>query len=199
MASPLRLGLTGGIGSGKSTVARMLQAMGAGLIDADQLARDCTLPGGSAISAISEAFGPDFIAADGSMDRQRMRDHVFSEPSARNLLEAIIHPLVGAAVQQQALVNTAACLVFDVPLLVESPHWRHQLDQILVIDCLEETQIQRVSARSGWDRATTEAVMHSQSPRAGRLAAADWVLFNDGLDLEALEHLVTQLANRFGL
>jgi dephospho-CoA kinase len=197
--SPLRLGLTGGIGSGKSTVARMLQARGAGVIDADQLARECTLPGGSAMSEISKVFGPDFVASDGSMDRQRMRDLVFSRPPARQQLEAIIHPLVGVAVEQLAQTNRSACLVFDVPLLVESVHWRHKLDRVLVVDCPEETQIRRVEVRNGWDRAAIEGIMHTQSSRTRRLAAADWVLFNDGLDLQALEHLVTRMAERFGL
>jgi dephospho-CoA kinase len=177
----------------------MLQARGAGLIDADQLARDCTLAGGRAMSTISKTFGPDFVAADGSMDRKRMRDHVFSQPSARQQLEAIIHPLVGVAVEQLAQANHSTCLVFDVPLLVESAHWRQKLDRILVIDCPEEVQIRRVEVRNGWDRAAIEGVMRTQSSRTRRLAAADWVLFNDGLDLQALEHLVTGMAERFGL
>lgn len=177
----------------------MLQARGAGIIDADQLARDCTLPGGGAISSISETFGPGFIAGDGSMDRKRMRDHVFSHPSARQQLEAIIHPLVATAVERLAQADTSPCLVFDVPLLVESPDWRRKLDRVLVVDCLETTQIRRVEVRNGWDRATIEAILRNQCTRVQRLAAADCVLFNDGPDLQGLEHLVTELAERFGL
>lgn len=197
--SALRLGLTGGIGSGKSTLARLLQAQGADLIDADAISRRCTEAGGAAMPAIAQTFGPDFIAADGALDRQRMRDHVFAQPEARQTLERIVHPLVGAEMQRQVLASQAACLVFDVPLLVESPRWRPQLDRVLVVDCSPATQIRRVQARSGWDAATTEAVMRNQSPRGLRLAAADLVVFNDTDDLVTLEHAAKALAERFGL
>lgn len=195
----LRLGLTGGIGSGKSTVARLLQERGAALIDADAIARACTLAGGSAIPAVAQAFGPDFITPDGALDRQRMREHVFAHPEARQRLEDIVHPLVGAEIARQAAAVDAPCTVFDVPLLVESPRWRPQLDLVLVVDCQPDTQIRRVQARNGWDRTTIEAILKSQSPRAQRLAAADLVIFNDGHQIEPLQHLVGQIANRFGL
>lgn len=195
----LRLGLTGGIGSGKSTLARLLQAHGADVIDADAIARRCTAAGGAAMPAIAQAFGPDFLAADGALDRQRMRDHVFAQPEARQTLEHIVHPLVGAEIRRQALASHAACLVFDVPLLVESPRWRPQLDRVLVVDCSPATQIRRVQSRSGWDASTTESVMRNQSPRALRLAAADLVVFNDTDDLVALERATKALAERFGL
>lgn len=195
----LRLGLTGGIGSGKSTVAKLLQARGATVIDADAISRACTVAGGSAMPAVRNTFGSAFIAPDGSLDRQRMREHVFAQPQARKTLESIIHPLVGAEVRRLASASTSTCVVFDVPLLVESTHWRHQLDQVLVVDCSHETQIRRVAERNGWERSAIEDVIKSQSPRAVRLAAADVALFNDGHGIEALQHLVTQLANRFGL
>jgi len=195
----LRLGLTGGIGSGKSTVARLMQARGATVIDADAISRACTEAGGSAMPAVRSAFGSAFMAPDGSLDRQRMREHVFAQPQARKTLESIIHPLVGAEVRRLASASTSTCMVFDVPLLVESTHWRHQLDQVLVVDCSHETQIRRVAERNGWERRTIEDVIKNQSPRAVRLAAADVVLFNDAHGIEALQHLVTQLANRFGL
>ncbi len=195
----LRLGLTGGIGSGKSTVARMLLDRGAALIDADAIARDCTLAGGSAIPAVVQAFGPDFISPDGALDRQRMRKHVFTHPEARQRLEHIVHPLVGQEIVRQARAVDSACIVFDVPLLVESPRWRPQLDRVLVVDCPPETQIQRVQARNGWDRSTIEAVLNSQSPRAQRLTAADCVIFNGGNEIEPLRRLVGQIADRFGL
>lgn len=195
----LRLGLTGGIGSGKSTVARLLQERGATVIDADAISRACTLEGGAAIPAIAQTFGQEFIAPDGALDRPRMRDHVFAHPEARQALEAIVHPLVRAEIRQQAAASRSPCLVFDVPLLVESPEWRHQLDRVLVVDCSEETQIRRVTERNGWDHSTIEAVLRSQSPRARRLVAADTVIFNDGYQIEPLQRLVGLLADEFGL
>jgi dephospho-CoA kinase len=195
----LRLGLTGGIGSGKSTVARLLQARGATVIDADAIARSCTQAGGAAMPAVSAAFGAEFLNADGALDRDRMRAHVFSHPQARAALEAIVHPLVGQEVARQAALSTARCTVFDVPLLVESPHWRQRLDKVLVVDCTRETQIRRVMARNGWERTTVEAVLDSQSPRERRLAAADTVIFNDDLVLDDLAREVHRLGDRFGL
>jgi dephospho-CoA kinase len=199
MSRPLRLGLTGGIGSGKSTVARLLQARGATVIDADAIARACTQSGGQAMDAVASVFGSDFVAADGSLDRQRMRDHVFTHPLARAQLEAIVHPLVGQEIARQAGASEARCTVFDVPLLVESPRWRPQLDWVLVVDCTRETQIRRVFDRNGWERATIEAIVDSQSPRERRLAAADTVIFNDGNGIEHLQHEVHRWADRFGL
>lgn len=195
----LRLGLTGGIGSGKSTVARLLQERGATVIDADAISRACTLEGGAAIPAIAQTFGQEFIAPDGALDRPRMRDHVFAHPEARRALETIVHPLVRAEIRRQAAASRSPCLVFDVPLLVESPEWRHQLDRVLVVDCSEETQIRRVTERNGWNRSTIEAVLRSQSPRTRRLVAADTVIFNDGYQIEPLQRLVGLLADEFGL
>jgi dephospho-CoA kinase len=195
----LRLGLTGGIGSGKSTVARLLQQHGAAVIDADAISRATTQSGGSAMAAIAQTFGPAFVGADGALDRQRMREHVFAHPEARQALEAIIHPLVGAEVRRQTLAAQASCLVFDVPLLVESAHWRHQLDRVVVVDCEEATQLRRVSERNGWDEATMLSVIRSQSPRLRRLCAADTVVFNDGNNMEQLQRVIAQLARRLGL
>lgn len=195
----LRLGLTGGIGSGKSTVAALLQRRGACIIDADAISRACTLFGGSAMPAIATLFGADFVGADGGLNRQRMRDHVFAHPDARRTLETIIHPLVGAEIQRLAASSNATCLVFDIPLLVESPHWRHQLDRIVVVDCSYATQLRRVSQRNAWDRATIDTIISSQSPRERRIAAADLVLFNDIDKIENLQHAVQALAQRFGL
>lgn len=194
-----RIGLTGGIGSGKSTVARLLQDLGASVIDADAIARDCTLAGGSAMPTVRETFGSGFVTADGALDRQRMREHVFQYPEVRQQLEAIVHPLVGAEILRQAAASTAGCIVFDIPLLVESPRWRPQLDRVLVVDCEPTTQHQRVRARNGWDDATIDAVIRNQSPRQLRLAAADAVIYNDGIGLDTLRHLVGQLAPQFGL
>lgn len=197
--APLRLGLTGGIGSGKSTVARLLQARGATVIDADAIARACTQAGGSAMPAVAQTFGAAFVMADGALDRDRMRAHVFAHPGARAQLEAIIHPLVGQEIASQAAASLSRCTVFDVPLLVESPRWRPQLDLVLVVDCTRETQVRRVMARNGWDRATIESVLDNQSSRERRLAAADIVVFNDGHEIEHLQDPVGRLARRFGL
>lgn len=195
----LRLGLTGGIGSGKSTVAQMLQAHGATVIDADAIARACTAPGGAAIAPIAEHFGANFITTQGALDREQMRALVFEQPSARQALEAIVHPLIGAEIRRQSEAVTTRCTVFDIPLLVESPRWRPQLDRVLVVDCLPATQRARVRARSGWDDETINAAMRSQASRAGRLAGADACIFNDGLSLAQLQGLVARVAEAFGL
>jgi len=199
----LRVGLTGGIGSGKSTVAALLAGCGAAVIDADAISRQVTAPAGAAIGPIIQQFGADFVTPDGALDRERMRQLVFSEPGAKKRLEDLIHPLVGAETARQfalALQSGCACVVFDVPLLVESGRWRQQVDQVLVVDCSEETQIQRVMARNGWGREAVLQVMAGQASRHQRLAAADICINNgEGVSLEALELLVRQLAQRFGL
>ena len=194
-----KLGLTGGIGSGKSTLAHMLQSLGADVIDADAVSRATTASGGAAITAIAHAFGQEFIDADGALDRARMRAQVFSQPDQRKVLESIVHPLVGQEIRRLALQATSRVLIFDVPLLVESPHWRGQLDRVLVVDCLPATQVRRVTQRNGWDMATIEAAMRNQCSREQRLAAADFVVFNDGEGLDNLQHLAQALAKRFGL
>lgn len=195
----LRLGLTGGIGSGKSTVAQVLTSLGAELMDADDIARRCTLAGGSAMPAIAEQFGKQFVTPEGAMDRARMRDLVFSTPEAKQRLELIIHPLVHREMQRLAHASSSPCMVFDVPLLVESRHWRVQLDRVLVVDCSVETQVERVMHRNGWPRSQVESIVRQQSPRERRLAAADWVLGNEGIDVPTLQALVRQLARRLGL
>ena len=168
VATPLRIGLTGGIGSGKSTVGTMLVALGAMLIDTDLIARQLTLPGGAAIAAIRAAFGPDFIAADGSLDRARMRGAAFADAEARRRLEAILHPLIGEEVARQAAAAAPAAraIVFDVPLLVESGQWRARVDRVWVVDCDESVQIARVAARPGWTAAAAHAVIAQQASRA---------------------------------
>lgn len=206
----LRIGLTGGIGSGKSTVARMLVSRGAGLVDADAISRQTTSADGIAMPAIAEQFGPQFIAADGSMNRDAMRALVFSQPAARLRLEAIIHPLVSLEATRQAVAAVRAgrsCTVFDIPLLVESGRWRQQLDLVWVVDCTEATQTSRVLSReadrfskgAGWTPDAVQKVIAGQASRALRLQAADVSIYNDGLSLEDLDSVVAQLAFRFGL
>lgn len=201
-ARSIRLGVTGGIGSGKSTVAGMLSARGAALIDADALARAVTAPGGAAIDAIRAAFGASFIDAHGALDRARMRALAFEDTGARARLEQIVHPLVGraiAAAREQAEQAGRRLIVHDIPLLTESAHWAAQLDAVLVVDCSETTQIARVRARSGLTAKATQAIMATQSSRARRLAAADLVVFNDGLTLDELRTKVHRIAARFDL
>lgn len=197
------IGLTGGIGSGKSTVAGMLAGLGAAVIDADAISRSLTAPGGRAIETIRQQFGDLMIGPDGAMDRQAMRARVFSDPQARRQLEAIIHPLVGQITREQADAALQAgqhCLVHDVPLLVESgDRWRQQVDRVLVIDCEPATQRARVVARSALPPDEVDRIMAQQATRAQRLACADLVIFNQGLSLEQLDTQVRQAARHFGL
>ena len=199
---PLRVGLTGGIGSGKSTVLQMFAALGAAVIDADAISREVTAAGGAAIPELARHFGQHFIAADGALDRALMRDHAYADPEARLRLEAIIHPLVGqeSARQVQAAQDSGSrCIVFDIPLLVESGRWRQQVDQVAVVDCSVATQVLRVVARSALSPQQVEAIIAAQAPREQRLAAADIVICNDGMTLSQLQLEVALAAKRFGL
>ncbi len=198
MAAVFQLGLTGGIGSGKSTVAAMLAACGAQVLDADALARACTAPGGSAMAAVRHTFGPQAVAADGGMDRAYMRQLAFADGQVRGTLQAIIHPLVGQAIAA-ALAQARGVAVLDIPLLVESDHWAAQMDAVLVVDCLESTQIARVMARSHWDAATAQAAIAAQASRQRRRAAADWVIFNEGLTLAQLRQEVLSISRQLPL
>ena len=198
----LRVGLTGGIGSGKTTVLEMLAAAGAAVIDADAISRAATAPGGAAIEEITRQFGPGFIAADGSMDRARMREHAYADAQARKRLEDIIHPLVGLETARQLEAAVAAgrrCVVFDIPLLVESGRWRARVDRVLVIDCSPDTQVARVVSRSGLQPDEVRAIIAAQASRELRLAAADTVICNEGLQLDQLKLEVAQVAHSFGL
>jgi len=185
-ARTLRVGLTGGIGSGKSTVAGLLVQLGATLVDTDRIARELTVPGGTALPPIIEAFGADAVDASGALDRARMRAQVFGDPDARRRLEAILHPLIGAAAARQAAASDSPIVVFDVPLLVESGRWAALVDRIWVVDCSVPTQRARVLARAGWNESTVDAVIAQQATRAQRRAVADAVVDNDTATLAAL-------------
>ena len=190
----LKIGLTGGIGSGKSTVARRFAGLGALVVDSDALAQALTAPGGAAIPAIAAAFGADMIAADGAMDRARMRALVFAQPAERLRLEAILHPMIGDATRAQASrAGAGQSVVFDVPLLTESGTWRGRVDRVVVVDCLESTQVARVVQRSGWTADAVERTIAQQATRAQRRAIADAVIFNEGLSLTQLEAEVDAL------
>jgi len=196
----LRIGLTGGIGSGKSSVARRLAARGALVVDTDALAHALTAPGGAAIPAVAAAFGADMIAADGAMDRARMRALVFADPAQRRRLEAILHPMIGEATRAQASgAGAGQPVVFDVPLLTESGTWRARVDRVLVVDCPVATQVARVVARSGWTPEAVERTIAQQATRGQRRAIADAVIVNDALTLAQLDGEVDALWTAWNL
>ena len=194
LKSKIVVGLVGGIGSGKSSVAVLLAQHGALLIDTDAIARELTLPGGAAIAAIRATFGADFIDASGALDRARMRELAFADAHAKRRLEAILHPLIGTETERRFEASDHAVVVFDVPLLVESgDRWRRKVDKVLVVDCPEATQIERVARRPGWSRDAAAAVVAQQASRAARRACADAVVFNDAISLEQLAGEVASL------
>jgi dephospho-CoA kinase len=203
MRQPFRLGLTGGIGSGKSTVAQFLAEEGAAILDADAISRSVTQAGGLAIPAILAEFGEHLITADGALNRDSMRSLVFSNPDAKRQLEAIVHPLVGQLMAEQtqaAIAKGTRCLVFDVPLLVESiQRWRPQVDAVCVVDCQTETQIKRVMTRNALSRQEIERMIGLQATREQRLACADVVILNEGIDLDQLRQSVHKMWLSFGL
>jgi dephospho-CoA kinase len=181
----MHIGLTGGIGSGKSTVAAMLVRHGATLVDTDAIARRLTRPGGAAIPALIQAFGSSVIDPDGGLDRATMRALVFADANAKQRLESILHPMIGAEAARRA-AQANGTIVFDVPLLAESGDWRDRVERVLVVDCRESTQLVRVMQRPGWSQQAASAVIAQQASRASRRACADAVIYNDGLSLEQL-------------
>jgi dephospho-CoA kinase len=189
------IGLTGGIGSGKTAVSDLLAKLGAGIIDTDLIAHQITAPHGAAISQIEKQFGPDFIAADGALNRDKMRTLVFAKPEARKSLEAITHPLIRQETIRQALRLSSegvSYLVFVVPLLIESGSWMELIDHLVVVDCPEETQVQRVMQRSNLPREEVERILKAQAGREERLKYADVVIENQG-SLKDLEIEVQNL------
>jgi dephospho-CoA kinase len=200
------VGLTGGIGSGKSAVGDLFAERGVAVIDTDAIAHALTAPGGSAMPAICAEFGDGVAGADGALDRAAMRAIVFRDPPARKRLEAILHPLIRSEGERQlaAAAGRTPYAIFMVPLLVESGDYRRRVDRVLVVDCSEATQIARVMRRNGLAREEIERILAAQATRAERLAAADDVVDNDG-ELAALAPQVERLhvnylalADRFG-
>jgi dephospho-CoA kinase len=195
-----RLGLTGGIGSGKSAVADILASFGAAIIDTDVIAHEITAPHGLAIDAIRNTFGASFIKDDNSLDRTRMREEVFNHPESRKKLEQITHPLISQVVnsKSQAIIDSglAPYIVYVVPLLVESEKWINQspprIDGLLVIDCPKDAQIDRVKKRNHLETDLIEKIISSQASREERLKYADWVIQNDS-NLEHLENQTRQI------
>ncbi len=187
---PFRVGLTGGIGSGKSVVADAFAALGATIIDTDVIARELTGPRGVAMPAIREEFGTAVITPEGALDRAAMRRLAFNDADARLRLEEILHPLIRAGSELQALAAATPYVIVAVPLLIESGNHKKRVDRVLVVDCAEETQIRRVIARSGLEREEIERIMAAQVSRKARLAEADDVIDNEG----GIEQLTARVA-----
>jgi dephospho-CoA kinase len=202
MTAITRFGLTGGIGSGKSTVAALWAQAGAAVVDVDAISRQLTAQGGEAMERIRLEFGSAFITPLGALDRNAMRTLVFEDHTARQRLEAVVHPLIGLDVARQTLLaieQGSRCIVYDVPLLAESSHWRGQVDWVLVVDCLPEVQIERTMRRSGMARLAVEKIIAAQASREKRLQVADGVIFNSDLSLDELALKVAQIRGFFGL
>ena len=195
-ATPYIVGLTGGIGSGKSAAAAVFDELGASVVDTDAIAHELTAPGGIAIAAIREAFGGEFIGADGALDRARMRAAVFADPAAKRRLETILHPLIRTVTDERTRNATGPYVVQVIPLLIESGRYRTRVQRVLVVDCPEQMQIARAMARSNLDADQVRAIMAAQVAREVRLAAADDVVDNQG-DLASLRAQVEVLHKRY--
>ena len=190
------VGLTGGIGSGKSAAADEFAALGATVVDTDVIARELTEKGGAAVAHIVKLFGGAFLDRSGGMDRKKMRDHVFADPAAKRALERLLHPMIREESARRIAAAAGPYVVHVVPLLIESPDYRRRVDRILVVDCPEETQLERVRARSGLSGPEVRAIMRSQVSRAERLAAAHDVIDNGG-PRDALRRQVAALHEKY--
>jgi dephospho-CoA kinase len=189
------VGLTGGIGSGKSAAADEFAKLGATVVDTDVISRELTEKGGAAVADIERMFGKDFVSG-GAMDRKRMRDHVFADPGAKRALEALLHPMIREESAQRIAASAGPYVIHVVPLLIESPDYRRRVDRVLVVDAPEETQVERVRARSGLAADEVRAIMRGQLSRAERLAAADDVIDNGG-SRDALRKQVGALHQKY--
>ena len=196
MPRPFVVGLTGGIGSGKSAVADRFAGLGAALVDTDAIAHELTGPGGAAMPAIAAAFGDCVVQANGALDRTAMRALAFSDGSARARLEAILHPMIRAESDARVRRAEAPYVILAVPLLVESGSFRERCDRVLVVDCPEAMQVERVRARNGLSEQQVRAIMAAQASRAERLAVADDVVDNSG-SLDALDDRVAELDGEY--
>ena len=188
--------LTGGIGSGKTAVSDLLHELGAGIVDTDVIARELTAAGGGAMGAIVDRFGREALAADGSLDRAKMRVRAFADARVKRDLEAILHPIIRTRAAELVASLSAPYVVLVVPLLVESGAYRDLADRVLVVDCPEAVQIERTMARSGLTRSEAERILAAQASRAARLAIADDVILNDA-GLDALTEATRQLHERY--
>lgn len=190
------VGLTGGIGCGKSQAADLFAALGAAIIDTDVISHELTRPGGAAMASIEQAFGRDYVRPDASLDRAAMRKLVFGDANAKRRLEAILHPLIRAASRSRIAAASAPYAIVVVPLLLETGAYRDLLNRVLVVDCNEEQQVARTMARSALADDEVRRIMKAQLPRATRLQQADDVLRNDG-DIEALGAQVATLHQKY--
>lgn len=193
---PYCVGLTGGIGSGKSRVAALFAERGAAVVDTDDIARELTAAGGAALPALKAAFGADVVAADGSLDRAAMRARVFADPALRRQLESILHPLIRDAARARVAAAAAPYVLLVVPLLFETGAYRDLVRRVLVVDCDEALQVSRTMQRSALSAEAVRAIMAAQWPRARRVAGADDVIGNDG-DAALLEPQVARLHQRY--
>jgi dephospho-CoA kinase len=189
MDSKLVVGVTGGIGSGKTTAVNLFEKLGASVVDTDAIAHALTQPGGAAIPAISEHFGTAYVQPDGGLDRGAMRARVFSDPAARHELEGILHPMIRERSKAQVEAASGPYVLLVVPLLVEGGSYRSTVDRVLVIDCDEAQQVERVRRRSGLSEGQVRAIMATQATRAQRLQAADDVIHNDAGESELAERV----------
>ena len=189
-ASRLVVGLTGGIGSGKSAAAEEFARLGATVVDTDAIAHELTAKGGAAMPALEKLFGPHVVEPDGSLNRRTMRDLVFTDPEKKRALERLLHPMIRDESARRIAAAAGPYVVHVVPLLIEAGDYRLRVDRVLVVDCPEQTQLERVRARSGLSEDEVRAIMRTQASRAERLAAADDVIDNGG----ARDALLTQVA-----
>jgi len=190
------VGLTGGIGCGKSAAAHEFARLGAAVVDTDVIARELTAAGGAAAAHVKAMFGDAFMRPDGAMDREAMRKRVFSDPAAKRALESLLHPMIREESQRRIASAPGPYVVHVVPLLIESPDYRRRVDRVLVVDCPEAVQVERVRGRSGLAEAEVRSIIAQQAARAARLAAADDVIDNGG-SLEALRRQVAALDERY--
>src|SRR5579862_4969609 len=195
MSKPFRVGLTGGIASGKSTAARFFGALGVPIIDTDQLARDVVEPGQPPLERLVERFGPSILTPDGHLDRPALRNIVFSDPKARADLEALTHPAIGAAMEARSATAGGPSQILVIPLLVEKNLSSH-VDRVLVVDCDEALQVSRIHQRDGSTPEQAEAILRAQAPRAARLKAADDVIRNDAA-IDSVRKQVAALHARY--
>jgi dephospho-CoA kinase len=191
------VGLTGGIGSGKTTIADLFATHGVAVVDTDVIAHRITAPGGAAMALLEQAFGSNYIASDGSLDRAKMRALVFADDAARGRLQAITHPLIRAETERERNAAAGPYVIIVVPLLVESGTWRTRVDRVLVADCEVETQIERVMRRNAFSRDQVLAIIERQATREARLGCADDVIVNDHAPLEQLAREVHRLHRHY--